>query len=660
RGDRPLASLMLIGPTGVGKTETAKALARLIYSDASRLVRIDMSELSSPAAAGRLIGDAVHPDGVLTSAVRAQPFSLVLLDEFEKAHPSVFDLLLQVLGEGRLTDGQGRLADFRNSIVLMTSNLGVESFRAVPLGLAETQQQERYQSHFERHVREFLRPEMFNRIDRILTYNPLDEATVRRIARLRLEEIRQRDGWKGAGDRLDVADEALGLLASDGYQLQYGARPLSRELERRLVTPLSEAICDSGRLSRLTAIVERVQTHPEAPPRIAVQAKSLQKKTPSSETSVEQLIEQMTHLRRRSQALERCESVRRLRNQYTIVSRKIKSLIRKSTDKSQRDKIRFGPLGAHRLQMRQRLQQVTRLGQQVCDAEASVLHRYYQNQPINNDRINDQLLQLREQMWNLLCLLRDQTAIDNQRITLAVSGANLAVSKLLLEAYQQIAAVRHWNFEVHALLRRSTAPAASSRQTDDPLIEAEGWSERAAFRIATERDRQEQQRQEPADEQRVQSRLAAYRLLQADAITRWPAGTLALMITFRGKAASLAMESEQGVHTFHRPQQSKSESASVLVSAHRGMPIEYVAPDWLLQRQFQLAGHPRRWYDIAGGLVQDMTEGSPRPVKIDRQGRWLDLLVEQEMSRRIWSELDGENSEDSWDESELTLSISSA
>ncbi|NNE00043.1 MAG: AAA domain-containing protein, partial [Pirellulaceae bacterium] len=154
RGDRPLASLMLIGPTGVGKTETAKSLARLIYSDVSRLVRIDMSELSSPSAVGRLIGDAVNPEGLLTSAVRAQPFSLVLLDEFEKAHSSVFDLLLQVLGEGRLTDGRGRIADFRNSIVMMTSNLGVDSFRAMPLGLADTQQRDRYRNHFEKQVRD--------------------------------------------------------------------------------------------------------------------------------------------------------------------------------------------------------------------------------------------------------------------------------------------------------------------------------------------------------------------------------------------------------------------------------------------------------------------------------------------------------------------------
>ena len=293
RGDRPLASLMLIGPTGVGKTETAKALARLIYHDVSRLVRIDMSELSAPSAVGRLIGDAVHPEGLLTAAVRAQPFSLVLLDEFEKAHASVFDLLLQVLGEGRLTDGRGRLADFRNSIVLMTSNLGVDTFRPVPLGLADTQQQQRYASHFERQVREFLRPEMFNRIDRILTYDSLDMSTVLQIARLRLEELRRRDGWHSQGGQFDVHEDALAKLTRTGYQPQYGARPLTREVERSVAVPLAEAICQSGRQAKLNA--EITVTGGEGGQRVRVSVTSNPSQETGSDENIVTVIEEMTH-----------------------------------------------------------------------------------------------------------------------------------------------------------------------------------------------------------------------------------------------------------------------------------------------------------------------------------------------------------------------------
>ena len=128
RPGRPLASLMFIGPTGVGKTEMAKTLAEFLYQDRQRLTRIDMSEYADPSAIDRLIGIGGRGEGLLTSKVREQPFGVVLLDEFEKAHPRFFDLLLQVLGDGRLTDGAGRLADFRNSVIIMTSNLGTESF----------------------------------------------------------------------------------------------------------------------------------------------------------------------------------------------------------------------------------------------------------------------------------------------------------------------------------------------------------------------------------------------------------------------------------------------------------------------------------------------------------------------------------------------------
>ena len=342
RGDRPLASMMLIGPTGVGKTETAKALARLIYSDVSRLVRIDMSELSAPTAVGRLIGDAVHPEGVLTSAVRAQPFSLVLLDEFEKAHPSVFDLLLQVLGEGRLTDGRGRLADFRNSIVLMTSNLGVDTFRAVPLGLADTQQQQRYRNHFERQVRDFLRPELFNRIDRILTYDPLDEATVRRIADLRLGELQRRDGWQSRGDEFEVDRQAVQLLTEHGYQPQYGARPLAREVERTIVVPLAEAICNSGRLKRLSA---QVGVAADDPQQLTVAVRADPEQAKPQDDSAGRLIGQATLLRRRGQALDRSDLMRRLRNEYTLASRKLKAKLRGTKDVQKRTRIRYGASG---------------------------------------------------------------------------------------------------------------------------------------------------------------------------------------------------------------------------------------------------------------------------------------------------------------------------
>ncbi len=236
RPDRPIASFLLIGPTGVGKTETARALAEYLFSDRNRLVRFDMSEFSDPWAVERLIGS----EGLLTARVREHPFSVVLFDELEKAHPDFFDLLLQVLGEARLTDAAGRLADFSNSVVLMTSNLGAQEYQKGSLGLrAQSSSAER---EFTEAVRAALRPELFNRIDQVLAYEPLSTETVLAIARRELQQVSTREGVASRPVRLELADQAAGRLAESGYDPRYGARPLKRALERELLAPLAEEL----------------------------------------------------------------------------------------------------------------------------------------------------------------------------------------------------------------------------------------------------------------------------------------------------------------------------------------------------------------------------------------------------------------------------------
>ncbi len=177
RPGKPIASLMFIGPTGVGKTELAKALAEFLFGDGRRMTRFDMSEYADPISVLRLIGGTTgRAEGLLTARVREQPFSVLLLDEFEKADPSFFDLLLQVLGEGRLTDVAGRLADFRNAVVIMTSNLGAEGYRRGRSGFARGRRdREEARAHFVSEVQAMVRPELFNRIDRIVPFAPLDE-----------------------------------------------------------------------------------------------------------------------------------------------------------------------------------------------------------------------------------------------------------------------------------------------------------------------------------------------------------------------------------------------------------------------------------------------------------------------------------------------------
>ena len=240
---RPVASMLFVGPTGVGKTEMAKGLAEFMYRSRTRMIRIDMSEYADMPAIDRLIGGSLASEGLLTAKVREQPFSVVLLDEFEKAHPSFFDLLLQVLGEGRLTDGAGRVADFSNAIVLMTSNLGVDSFgRGSPGFRPADERLPQPERHFVARVREFVRPEFFNRIDRIVPFSPLDRATIRAIARRELDKVRSRDGIRHRRLALDVDDAVVDFLADRGYEPRYGARPLQRAIDQGLTTRLAACV----------------------------------------------------------------------------------------------------------------------------------------------------------------------------------------------------------------------------------------------------------------------------------------------------------------------------------------------------------------------------------------------------------------------------------
>ncbi|MFM7057607.1 MAG: AAA family ATPase [Planctomycetota bacterium] len=245
REHRPLASLLLIGPTGVGKTELSKSLAEYMFKAAdaadSRMIRIDMSEYADPLAAERLIGGSSAAEGLLTSRVREQPFSVILLDEFEKADPAILDLLLQVLGEGRLTDAAGRVADFRNAIILMTSNLGAATFgRGVAGFVSSVADVEDARRHFEREVRQFVRPELFNRIDRIVPFAPLDRATARRVVERQLALVQQREGLRYRSVTLRYDDRVVDYLLERGFEPRYGARSLKRVIERDFLAPLAE------------------------------------------------------------------------------------------------------------------------------------------------------------------------------------------------------------------------------------------------------------------------------------------------------------------------------------------------------------------------------------------------------------------------------------
>ncbi|KAK2411412.1 Chaperone protein ClpB1 [Trifolium repens] len=242
RPQQPTGSFLFLGPTGVGKTELAKALAEQLFDDENQLVRIDMSEYMEQHSVSRLIGAPPgyvgHEEGgQLTEAVRRRPYSVVLFDEVEKAHTSVFNTLLQVLDDGRLTDGQGRTVDFRNTVIIMTSNLGAEHLLS---GLSGKCTMQAARDRVMQEVRRHFRPELLNRLDEVVVFDPLSHEQLRKVARLQMKDVASRLAERGIA--LAVTDAALDYILAESYDPVYGARPIRRWLEKKVVTELSRML----------------------------------------------------------------------------------------------------------------------------------------------------------------------------------------------------------------------------------------------------------------------------------------------------------------------------------------------------------------------------------------------------------------------------------
>jgi len=262
--NRPIGSFIFLGPTGVGKTELTKALAEFLFDDEKALIRVDMSEFMEKHSTSKLIGSppgyvGYDEGGSLTETVRHRPYSVILFDEIEKAHPEVFNLLLQVLDGGRLTDSKGRVVNFKNSLIIMTSNIGAQYIdKMEQIGFTDKDEKVGEYNLVKEKIfsslKDFFRPEFMNRLDDVIIFDILSKEAIRKIVDIQIKQVEERLKTKEIS--LQISEKALDYLAKEGYNPQYGARPLKRLIQNKLLNPIASSIISEGILKGGTVIVD--------------------------------------------------------------------------------------------------------------------------------------------------------------------------------------------------------------------------------------------------------------------------------------------------------------------------------------------------------------------------------------------------------------------
>ncbi|RMG54947.1 MAG: ATP-dependent Clp protease ATP-binding subunit, partial [Bacteroidetes bacterium] len=364
RRGKPLGSLLFAGPTGVGKTEMTKVLAQFLFGGRDRMIRFDMSEYQDLPALMRLTGDDGRGEGLLTAAVRHQPFSVVLFDELEKAHPLFYDLLLQITGEGRLTSATGRVADFCSTLIIMTSNIGTATFQTGQAGFgARAPGEAEVVNHFVRAVQDHFRPELFNRLDRVLAFAPLQPEVIRQIVDREIDLIQHWERLQQRQVQLDIPPEVRVWLGEQGYHPQYGARFLQRALRSHLLSPLAEAM---NQLSDTRPQVVQLQVAGE------VLALHLVPREEAAAADRLGLINRITAVRRVYQQVQAGQVCLHLQNALDELQQRLERLRRKGKEEE------FWREAAT-AQRHQRLQAITGridgLGDELVDLELALMAR---------------------------------------------------------------------------------------------------------------------------------------------------------------------------------------------------------------------------------------------------------------------------------------------
>lgn len=619
RGGKPIASLLFIGPTGVGKTEMARSLAEFLYQDPGRMIRFDMSEYAHPQAIERLIGGSLTTQGLLTQKVRDQPFMVVLLDEFEKAHPLFYDVLLQVLGEGRLTDGAGRMAEFTSTVVIMTSNLGAESFRHANVGFGgEAALEQQAERHFEQEVKAFLRPEMFNRIDRIVPFAPLDQGTITSIARRELDRFTQRDGIRLRGVNLEIGDDVVEQLARTGYDSRYGARPLKRAIERELVAPLAE------KLNRYAADVV-IDSHVAARDgRLTIETSARPVPVPGggvAEASVFTALEAVVALRRKLQALQNSGVILQARNEIQRVRQAQRQERKRAKKRGTQPQFTFTAAQARALKQQELLQRMDQLAASAVALEDRSLLEFYAGRTLQTAEIETARSGLTQEFNTLLSDVFQQQSGRPKLITLIISGEHFEHVCELAIAYDRIcrhfggSVQQNWLKMYRKELDRERHPQPPRGVTERPILQLPG-----------------KRLNEPDKAKILQVFDVAPTGLAVPA-----SGAIAIALQVSGARAISLLETESGKHLFEH------SAARVVVCHVEAVPVPLIAyeppPD--IGRQGAYRDQTiRRTYQLFTGSCLDLLAKQTYTFHKDRLDLTIAAAAEDYLANRTWALLE--------------------